>query len=50
VLISGTTPAVGGLNAKPAMVAAGSWRPSRSNRAASTARGMPIMKVLPDSW
>jgi len=37
VLNSGTTVAVWGLTT-PAMVAAGSWRPSRSKRAARIAR------------
>ena len=39
-----------GLSAKPPMVAAGSWRPSRSKRAARTASGLRIMAVLPESW
>ena len=38
MVISGIAAAVRGLKAKPAMVAAGSWRPSRSKRAARTAR------------
>jgi len=39
VVNSGFAVAVRGLKAKPAMVAAGSWRPSRSKRAARMARG-----------
>ena len=39
MLNSGKRRAVKGLSAKPAMVAAGSWRPSRSKRAARIAEG-----------
>ena len=43
-------PASWELTAKPAMVAAGSWRPSRSNTAARIASGIRIMVTLPASW
>ena len=43
-------PRVMAVMAKPAMVAAGSWCPSRSKTAASTARGTLIVTVLPASW
>jgi hypothetical protein len=50
VVISGFTDAVKGLNAKPAMVVAVSWCPSRSRNAAGTASGVRNMAVLPESW
>ena len=43
----GPATAVRGLSAKPAMMAAASWRPSRSRNTARTARGVRIMAVLP---
>jgi hypothetical protein len=50
MLISGKPAAVKGLTAKPAMVAAGSWRPRRSKKTARRARGLRIVVVLPASW
>ena len=50
MLNSGTPVAVRGLSANPAMVAAGSWRPSRSKNAARIARAAWTAVVLPASW
>ncbi len=48
---SGKAAATMGLTAaKPAMVAAGSLRPSRSRAMARVARGLCNMPTLPDSW
>ena len=41
--------AVNGSTANPAMVAAGSWRPSRSRNTARVARGERITPMLPES-
>ena len=48
-VISGNPAVLRGSTAKPAMTAAGSYRPSRSNRAVRTVRGTRIWPVLPAS-
>ena len=42
--------AVRGLYANPAIVAADSWRPSRSRRVARMASGLRMIVTLPESW
>jgi hypothetical protein len=50
VLDWGKAAVVIGLTANPAMVAAGSWRPSRSKKDGEDSRGLRIKLVLPQSW
>jgi hypothetical protein len=49
VLIRVYVAAVRGSNANRAMIAAGSWRPSRSDRSARTTNGIRIIVVLQES-
>ena len=50
VMNSGAAATARGLNAKPAIVDAGSTRPRRSKNTLTPARGLRKLATLPESW